>query len=199
MATEATATTIIYRKKQHDVELNGYAGPIPSDDLRDRDPEHIWDAGVYACRGYDLGGGWTLYIDTNQGMVMYVQVSKDPIEEIVRDWWCNETDGSNMLAEWLSQGGLDGLATLTEATEEHEGECLVWRAYHYYPGTYNTPQDGFDRDESDELRTFKTFAEAKKYVDAYDEESGYNGIKECMVMSHGQAGPDTLTIVDADL
>lgn len=99
--------------------------------------------------------------------------------------------------EWLAAWELD--PELTEADENSTASNFrIWDAPNYYEGTNNAPQAGWWKDEeTNEPMDFETYAEAKKIVDEYyNADSNYDGIPQCNVLSHGQAGADTLTIVE---
>jgi len=149
---------------------------------------------------YDLGNDLALSIDVDCGEIMSLEVSTTSIEDLLAQW-----DHPGRLSEWLSEWDLDGLMAEQVVDETYDGECLVWRAPQYYHGTYGAPKPGIDRVEDADgqdtngLLVFADYAAARAYVDDYyNAPSYYDGIPACNVLSHGQAGPDTLTIIAAD-
>lgn len=109
----------------------------------------------------------------------------------ISEWDCDDLD--ECAAEW-------GIAPEIEAADEsHEGRCKIWVEPQYYAGTINPPTAHYlrDGDEWDSpIRIFDTYADAEAWVDAYNSEpSAYDGIRECNVLSYGQAAADQLTIV----
>jgi hypothetical protein len=195
-------------------EIANYTGRVPTslpaidwDDWRGEGCTEMADNTVDACYRYDLGDGLSLYIDQAQGDIIAIAISEVTLLEHICDWWGNITDDTYEQAEWLASWGYDGLAVLTKAKLDDEGPFRIWIEPQYYPGTYNAPQAGFAHrwatdsqvvsvDDDLGIAEFATYAEAQAYVDAYySEPSRYDGIPQCNVLSHGQAGPDRLTIV----
>lgn len=149
----------------------------------------------------DLGANWKLAYTDCQGYER-CEITQESAYDIIRMWDPGDSDPD----EFLVSFGLD--PHWEEAEEGYEGECKVWHKPNYYPGTCNAPQPGYarfpfgewgERNENEgEIIVFDTYAAAKEYVDNYyDEPSTYKGIPACNVLSHGQAGPDNLTIVKA--
>ena len=135
-----------------------------------------------------------LVIWCEQGHPVDASLGKKDLPQYVRTYLAS--DGLRE-SEALASYGFDGLAAETIAAEDYEGECAIWCEPTYYPGTCNAPQAGFVRESEDKVCVFATRAEAKAYVDKYyTAPSAYNGILECNVLEHGQAGADALTIVE---
>lgn len=157
---------------------------------------------TYAVYRWSLPDGRSLFIDWAHGGVVSGGVDDGDIRGRLRGW--NHDDVPEE-AEWMAAWGYGGLAYLEKADEAFEGPCRVWCEPNYYVGTYAAPLPHFVRaDEADEgcfdesIREFSTYAEASEYVDEYyNAPSAYDGIAACSVLAHGQAGPDSLTIVKA--
>jgi len=107
-------------------------------------------------------------------------------------------NGDGELAEYLSGLGFNGKHVLDVVVASHDGPCRVWCEPQYLHGTYNAPVDGFARDDGDAIIEFASGKDAQAYIDDYyNEPSAYDGVRECNVLCHGQAGADILTIVAA--
>jgi len=199
---------------EHPIYNNTGSTEIALPDLAEDDcwREHATefvDNDIDSCYRYDLGNGNSLYIDCEQGAPSCLSIDTDSMIEHLRDWWSNTNDGMVEFAEWLAGWGLDGLAVLTKANEGDEGPFRVWHEPHY-PGTCNAPQPGFahkystddevvNPDQDEGIWEFATYEQAAAYVhEYYNEPSTYDGIPQCNVLSHGQAGADRLTIVRTD-
>jgi len=170
----------------------------------------VADNGIDACYRYDLGNGLSLYIDREQGAITAISISRDTMIEHMQEWWSNITDGSDEQAEWLAAWGLNALSTLVIAKPGDEGPFRVWCEPQYFPGTCNAPLPRYAHkwatdaecvtpDDDLGIAEFDTYEQAQAYIDEYySAPSRYDGIPACNVMSHGQAGPDRLSIVRAD-
>ena len=134
-----------------------------------------------------------LEIYLEQGYPSYAEINtRRPMRDVVLD--C-EYDIDR--PEWLSAWGLD--PELTEADENSTASTFrIWDTPNYYEGTNNAPQAGWwKNEETNEAMEFNSYAEAEEVVDEYyDEPSAYDGIPQCNVLSHGQAGSDDLIIVE---
>lgn len=151
-----------------------------------------WENGSHGVYQWDLGGGQYLYVDTDQGIPQSAGVSQDDIDDHLLSWSYDDQDA----AEWLAAWSLDGLSQLDEVDDTHDGPCRIWCEPCYYSGTYNAPTPGYVRDDAGAIAEFDTYADAAEYVDAYyNTSTQYDGVPDCNIMSHGQAGPDSLTIV----
>jgi len=141
-----------------------------------------------------IGNDEAIWIDCDQGSVVNVEIGPFDAISHMREYDTGDLD----LAEYLSAGGLDGLSTLVEAAEDHAGPCRIWVSYNYYNGTCGAPTDGYLRDDDGEIVEYETGAEAwKAKADRDDAPSEYDGILARNVLSHGQAGSDTWTVVQA--
>jgi len=192
---------IIIADQTYVVEADGYIPSLPDlsgDDWRDQADEAL-DNGIETCYRYALTDGLNLYIDVEQGDIVGVQVSAEPMLAHMREWWHAMACGDAEEAEWLAVLGFSGLDVLETADEDYNGPCRVWHEPCYYQGTCNAPPDHFARVEgTDDIREFVTREAAQSYVDEYyNAPSKYDGIPACNVLSHGQAGADKLTIVKA--
>lgn len=81
-----------------------------------------------------------------------------------------------------------------------EGEDVaIWCTPNYYPSHNNPPLPDYLRDERRfEIRRFASIAEAQEVIDHYyNDSTQYDGIRDCNVLRHGQAGSDKLRIVAA--
>ena len=152
------------------------------------------DNGIDSLYLWRLADRLYLIIYCEQGRPVNANLSDDDLADYVCAYCADGCRESEALASW----GLDGLAAETEAAEDYDGECAIWCEPHYYEGTCGAPQAGFVRDDKSlDIRVFPRVAEAQAYVDEYySAPSGYDGIRECNVLSHGQFGADTLTIVE---
>lgn len=165
---------------------------------------------VQSAYAYNLASGVTLWIDTDPGYIENVEVSADDIYAHLRGYDLDSAWDEGGYAEFFASWCLDGLQALTVAAEDYDGPCRVWSAPNYYQGTYNAPTAQFVRASylhegdsayqgTDEIVELASYVEAAAYVhNYYNEPSRYDGIPQCNVMAHGQAGSDTLTIVQAE-
>lgn len=187
------------------VPLYGEHDPIALPDLNGdlwrESAVESYEAGTFAVHVYTLDSLSRLFIDSDQGVPDCATVSDYGITEHLSNWSWNDFDFPH-IAEWYSAWGLDGLAHLVAAPADYDGPCAVWRDPSYYAGTINAPGARLDRETDrdgspiNEVLTFPTRTKAEAYVAAYyGEPSEYAGIRACNVLSHGQAGADTLTIV----
>ena len=193
--------SIIIADQTYVVEADSHIPSLPDlsgDDWRDLADDRQSN-GLESCYRYALADGLSLYIDVDQGDITAVQVSAEPMLAHMREWWHAVACGEVEEAEWLVEWGMGGLAVLDVAGEDYNGPCRVWHEPCYYQGTCNAPREHFAREDgTDDIRDFATRAEAQSYVDEYyNAPSKYDGIPACNVLSHGQAGADTLTIVKA--
>jgi hypothetical protein len=177
------------------------ADPEPDEQAKDSSDQ-------YAIYRWGLADGRSLFVDSAHGGVVSAGVDGGSIADRLLDW---DHDDVPETAEWMAAWGYSGLAYLEEAKEGYDAPCRVWCEPNYYPGTYGAPDPHFirtyanRRDDDvqfvpydEDIREFVTYAEAEAYVDEYyDAPSGYDGIATCCVLSHGQAGPNSLTIVKA--
>lgn len=164
------------------------------------------DNGYESAHRIQLPDGHNIYIDvTNAGIENVVLggtalVADTTLEEYVATW--DLPTGTDMhRATFMAAWGYDGLGYLQAAPADYDGPCWIWRQPNYYEGTINAPQPGLltDDDPYGTPREFSTRADAQAWVDQYhNAPSAYDGIKQCHVLSHGQAGPDVLTIVQAE-
>lgn len=159
------------------------------------DPTEQCDAdGLATCSRYDLGDGLSLFVGRGPGW-QNAEVSRETTREHLLAWYWDDL-GFEDKDEFLTVMGLE--PTLPEAGADYEGPCRVWHQPCYYQGTYGAPVAQYARDEQDAIILFPSYAEAAGYVaEYYSAPSGYEGIPACRVLSHGQAGPDTLTICRA--
>jgi len=160
-------------------------------DYASNDVVTIWQCNIDRGRQF-------LYICAENGEVVLTTVSSYNFADFVLSYGSDYCDDWDDLPGWLASMGLDPLETvLCPAGPDYDGPCRIWCNPNYFASTINAPRADFVRDE-DDPREFVSRAEAQAYVDKYyDEPSGYDGIKACNVLSHGQAGPDLLTIVEA--
>lgn len=139
----------------------------------------------------------SLYIDLDQGVPDSAAVEECTMEQHITQWPWGEM-GYASLSEWMAAWECDGLSYEEPAPDDYDGPCYVWHAPNYYQGTFDAPLAGYARDSNGEVIEFETRAKAQAYVDEYySAPSQYEGIPACNVLTHGQAGPDELTIVKA--
>lgn len=163
--------------------------------MDDADETHQQPNGVESVYEYGLDGGLALYIHTDQGCPVSADIR--PAGDIAA-YLADCERGDLDAAEWLASWGHNGLSALTEADADRTEPCRVWCEPQYYAGTCGAPAPGYVRDEAGEIREWPTAADAQDYVDEYyNAPSGYDGIRACNVLSHGQAAADELTIVEA--
>lgn len=162
-------------------------------DLADLSAEHA--GAQLTTYGYHLDVTRTLWIDEEQGYPTNVSVSADrTILEHLADYDTGDCDRDEWLAGW------DIGFTPDAAPDDYDGPCRVWCSPNYYRGTCNAPQPAYVRTREDscdagDIRDFASRAEAQAYIDDYySGPSDYDGIPQCNVLSHGQAGADTLII-----
>lgn len=158
------------------------------------------DNEVQAVHSWKIGELW-LHIFTDQGYPESAIIEAGEHVRYLAEVCDNiAADADADRAEIMAGFGIDfPNAILKEASEDYDGECRVWHIPNYYPGHNNPPLPSFAREgDGDEITTFASYAEAKAYVEFYfNEESAYDGIAQCNVLSHGQAGADSLKIVEA--
>lgn len=202
-----TATTIQvgrYQVNTYD-DLAGVALPDLSDDAgtdwmdqaADSATNHTSD-GVYI---YPIDDASQLEVWVEQSVPYLAQVERflRTAEEAISYGWAPGDEGHDSLGEYMTAYGFDGLVYETKAAEDYEGACMIWSHPHYYAGTCNAPQPGRVRDDNGNVKVFDTYSEARAYVDEYETApSEYDGILACNVLSHGQYGSDTLTIIEAE-
>lgn len=149
----------------------------------------------YGVYRWGLADGRSLFIDLVEGGVTYAGVDEGDIADHLLNW---DHYSVPETAEWMAGWGYLGLGYEQVADEGYDGPCRVWREPDCYEGTYTAPNPGYARDDKDEILEFASREEAEAYVDEYyDAPSQYDGVAACRVLSHGQAGPDQLTIVKA--
>ncbi len=184
----------------------GYAGqtlPDLSEWYWRDSANHNYTDGMDSIIGFDLKDGETLWIDCIQGSPNSVRISTEGILSLLQDWYSNQAYDDIEYAEFLAGWGIDPLEALALALadESWDGPCRIWCVPCYYPGTFNAPLPAFYRKHDEDGRTseiveFETYADAKAaYDEYYNAPSAYDGIPACNVLSHGQAGSDTLVIV----
>lgn len=166
-----------------------------------READDNYECGCFGVYVYNLDG-YFLYIDTDQGMPQSATIEAGGIGSHLADWdW---SDCAGTLPEWLASWGINAAAEakLIRAAPSDTGVFAIWREPNYYQGTANAPSASFDREldeqghRTDHILLFSSYTEAEAYRSAYhNEPSEYDGIPACNVLSHGQAGADTLTIV----
>ena len=193
---ETTKTTIEIGNKTLEVY-----GATPEMILPEIEDDMILDnADETASNGIDDFAVYYLDDDTHQleiyfeqGYASYATIEiRRPIVDVILD--C-EYDIDR--PEWLSAWGQD--PDLTETDENSTAlNFRIWDTPNYYQSNINSPQPGWWRDEeTNEPMEFDSYAGAKEVVDEYyGAPSAYDGIPQCNVLSHGQAGADTLTIVE---
>lgn len=148
-----------------------------------------WGDGMYDVYRLSVGKNRWLYLFYDDGCLVSATIEDSGIEEFLRSCEWGDADVDEILAGF-------GLCDVQEASDDYTGPCRVWCQPNYYPGTYGAPQAGWVRDEDGHILEFASREDAEKYVDDYyTAPSGYDGIRACNVLSHGQAGADTLTIV----
>jgi len=153
---------------------------------------------IDSCYRYDLGDGQSLYVDCLQGDPETCCISEDTLLAHMLEWHSNALPDNCDAAQWLASWDLDACAALEQADPDYDGDFRVWCEPNFHPATCNAPSADYARDDGNEILEFATHAEAQAYVDSYfSEPSCYDGILQCNVLSHGQAGSDTLTIVQA--
>lgn len=187
--------TITIRGEAH--ELNVWVGSTP-ETLPDLSGEEYMDSAddAWANAHWDvyrwtLTDGRYLYVFATQGEIESVTICDDDIEAYLTT--CEWYDHAECVEEWVASWGVK--PTLDEAPADWDGPCRVWHQPHYYAGHANPPVAGYARDD-DAIREFADRAAAEAYVEEYyTAPSCYDGIPACNVLSHGQAGADTLTIV----
>lgn len=183
---------------------------LPTEDLDSITPIEDEDNEPYSCKAWAVGEDFVLVRENDNGDDYWQMLPRAgwTMEDHIGDWNWDEL-GYARKSEWMAAWGYNGLAYEAVATPEHEGPCLVYCEPNYYQGHINAPKPHMVHEEDADgqtvydadgpvVREFADYAEAKAYVDAYyDAPSGYDGIRACSVLSHGQSGPDTLTIVNA--
>jgi hypothetical protein len=157
------------------------------------------DNEVLAIHSWKIGELW-LHIYTDQGYPKSAEIGTQNHMEFLAEICDNIAgDVDQDRAEIMAGFAIDFPTFLTEAAADFAGECRVWHMPNYYSGHNNPPLPSFARDEDDLILTFGNRAAAEQYVsDYYSEPSCYDGIPACNVLSHGQAGADTLKIVEAE-
>lgn len=164
-----------------------------ADDVRGA--EHAMLPEVYWFSGPRLAVAW--YPDTGACDLYDAQDLESGVRQMAEDVAIN-ADGW-IMPEVFAAYGYDPVRAgiLTAAPEDYAGECAIWDVPQYYAGTYNAPQPAFWRsDDPDTVQVYPTRAKAQSAVDDYyNAPSGYDGIRACNVLSHGQAGADVLTVV----
>lgn len=185
------------QEKDIDVENNIDLTGLTLPDLSESDwrygADDCFESGNSNVYQWNLSEIVRLYVDVDQGYVVGVVATKETIGQHLLDW-----DYDCDTAEWLSSWGLDGAEILSPADADFQGACRVWVEPNYYQGTYGAPVAGFARDEQGNILEFENGSKAAAYVsEYYNAPSGYDGIPACNVLSHGQAGADSLKIVQA--
>jgi hypothetical protein len=160
------------------------------------------DNGVVAVHSWKIGDLW-LHIYTDQGSPQSASLeAADHLEYLAEQCQYIAVDVNRDRAEIMAGFHIDfPEAFLSEAKPDWKGECRVWHMPNYYSGHNNPPLPHFAREGDDpkQITTFANYADAKAYVENYfNEESAYDGIAACNVLSHGQAGADSLKIVEAE-
>ena len=157
-----------------------------------------------AWYAYHLDDGKQLEISVAEGYPEDAGI--EPIRsglEALKQWWWDQTPPCD-LEEWLVEWGYTDPVTagiVKKATPDYDGVCRIWREPQYQSSCYDPPLAGYVRHEdpsgekTDEIWE-GTYAEAEAYVnDYYDAPSGYDGIKACNVLAHGQISADRLMII----
>ena len=111
--------------------------------------------------------------------------------------WCWDKYGSR--EQMFAAFGL--VPPLNEATESHKGECRVWIAYNYLPGTLRIPRDGWSLDENQEPVTFDSYSSAQNWIETADDASrvakSETSPRGSYLLAHGETMPPTYTICKA--
>lgn len=148
------------------------------------------------CYEYRVDDKRSVYVYVGPGSIYDVEIAQPGLENYIHETM-DLYDGEDN-AQHMQHWGYDGLDYLDKAEPGFDGPCRVWRKPNYYQGTCGAPQPDYARDEQYIIREFDGYAAAAAYVNEYySAPSGYDGIPECNVLAHGQAGADTLTIVEA--
>lgn len=189
-------TVIADKTIELDVDEGGPTDHLPvltGDDTQP--PDDQWTNGSDTVSVWHLGDGWYLYADYCDGQLSAARITRDDIAHHLTLWaW--EDQGVD-LAEWLTMWSLDGLQ-VCDKTAGPGDTCRIWCEPCYYEGTCDAPTAGYVRDQDNEEIWEGSYDQAQAWIDEYyDAPSSYDGILACNVLSHGQAGPDTLTIVRA--
>jgi len=172
--------------------------------------DECWSNGPDGLYLYRMDDGRNLYVDVVQVIDCITITDDSPIGHL-RDWYANISDDDDE-DEWLSEWDLAADDHLVAVPDDYDGPCRVWHAPCYYSTHNNRPTGYWARDDDvtppdneyvdpklSPIHVFVNRADAQDYInDYYTAPSGYDGIPACNVLSHGQAGSDTLIIVAAD-
>jgi hypothetical protein len=172
---------------------------LAADDWRESAAESH-DNGVLALYSWKIGELWWLHIYTDQGYPESAEIGSQNHMDFLAEICDNIAgDVEQDRAEIMADFGIAFPTFLTEAAANFAGKCRVWHMPNYHRGHCNPPSPSFACGEDDSIITFENRAAAEQYVsDYYTEPSCYDGIAECNVLAHGQAGADTLKIVEAE-
>lgn len=167
---------------------------LSEDDWRENATESVSDDGCYSVYRFDLGSGASLFVDCDQGHPMSASVEAEDMEKHLLQWeWIYM---GTTVPEGMAAMGFNGLRYLIEPSADYQGTCAVWSEPNFYAGAYNAPRPGYWRDDDGAILTYPSAAEAlAAREEYYTEPSAYDGIPVCNVLSHGQSGPHSLTVV----
>jgi len=189
------------------LDLSVYSDPptgivlpdLSAEDWRDTATESH-DNGVVAVYSWKIGEQW-LHIYTDQGYPESAEIdTHDHLAYLAEVCDNLAADAAADRAEVMADFAIPFPESfLTEAAADFAGACRVWLMPNYYHGHTNAPSATFARGEDEKIITFENRDAAEQYVsNYYSKPSSYDGIPACNVLSHGQAGADTLKIVEAD-
>jgi len=177
------------RRRVSTLELAGEAWRDSADES--------WNNGTDAIYCWELSPDVSLYIYAGGGGAESGMVTWDGIEDYLLndcEWDRSDYDG----AQWLACWRVGGLRACAVAPADYAGAVRVWRTPNYYQGNESAPYANYEMDDDGDPREWPNAAAAQAWIDAEESApSGYDGIPAVAVLSHGQAGPDGLTIVKA--
>lgn len=170
-------------------------------------PDWSYTADETASNGIDSIHRWTirgnisLFVEDLHAVPgLTVYLCEDDIETRVEELYDNNQGFYTLdKPRWMAEWGFSGVPYLEIADESWDGPCRVWVEPNYLPDHSMAPAPRFAQDEHGDTLRFDSYEEAVEYVEEYyTRPSEYEGIPMCRVLKHGQTGPDTLTIVQAE-
>jgi len=174
------------RRRVSTLELAGEAWRDSADES--------WSNGTDAISCWEISPDVSLYLYAGGGGVEGGTVTRDGIEDYLLTCAHDDVDA----AVWLACWRLDGLRACEVAPADYGEPVRVWRTPNYYQGNESAPYANYEMDDDGDPREWPNAAAAQAWIDAEESApSGYDGIPAVAVLSHGQAGPDGLTIVKA--